>query len=134
MAEAIELRDVHVERLGVGPVLRQIHWTIHPGDAWAIIGANGSGKTTLAEVLLGRHRITAGSIHGLIEPSATRTTRANYPAGGIRLVSFKEESRLDETRSSSARTSKGFLVSGTRVTSSRTKFKKTISKYRRFTA
>ena len=39
----------------------------------------------------------------------------------------------NQTRSPSARTSKGFLIVGTGVTSSRTKFKKTIAKYLRFT-
>jgi len=89
----IEFQNVWVERLGVGTVLREIDWTIRPGDAWAVIGANGSGKTTLAEVLLGRHRISAGSIHGLPSPSAIRPGPGKQSVGSIRLVSFKEQSR-----------------------------------------
>jgi molybdate transport system ATP-binding protein len=59
---------------------RDLTWSINEGETWAVTGPIGSGKTALAEAVLGRHRLVAGS--------------AYRPAGAIRLVAFKEESRL----------------------------------------
>ncbi|WVQ84610.1 hypothetical protein IAT38_006765 [Cryptococcus sp. DSM 104549] len=40
---------------GTRPVLKDIKWTIKPGEKWHLIGANGSGKTTLLSIILGHH-------------------------------------------------------------------------------
>jgi len=50
----IELRDVNVTH-GGKPILRGIHWTVHAGERWAIVGPNGSGKTTLLSLICGDH-------------------------------------------------------------------------------
>jgi molybdate transport system ATP-binding protein len=34
-------------------VLKNVSWSLHPGDHWAVIGANGSGKSTLLRVIAG---------------------------------------------------------------------------------
>jgi len=48
-----------VERLSVAlagrPVLREISFTIEPGEFTGLIGSNGSGKTTLLRAILGIH-------------------------------------------------------------------------------
>jgi len=46
--------DVH--RLSVRrdtAILREVNWTVHPGEHWVILGANGSGKTSLLSALTG---------------------------------------------------------------------------------
>lgn len=34
-------------------ILRDINWTVHAGESWALLGPNGSGKTTLLSLILG---------------------------------------------------------------------------------
>ncbi|WVO18555.1 hypothetical protein L204_106274 [Cryptococcus depauperatus] len=40
---------------GTRPVLKDINWSIYPGEKWHLVGANGSGKTTLLSIILGHH-------------------------------------------------------------------------------
>ena len=41
--------SVHRDR----PILRNVDWTVRPGEHWALMGPNGGGKTTLLNALLG---------------------------------------------------------------------------------
>ena len=51
MSEAppLELIDVGVVREGQW-LLRDVTWTVGPGERWIVLGANGSGKTTLLRI------------------------------------------------------------------------------------
>jgi energy-coupling factor transporter ATP-binding protein EcfA2 len=44
------------------PLLKNIDFTLHPGECLAIVGANGAGKTTLLRHLMGRQRPSRGAI------------------------------------------------------------------------
>lgn len=44
-------------------LFKELSFTIHEGESWAILGASASGKTSLLETLLGKHPIVEGSIH-----------------------------------------------------------------------
>ncbi|KAF9811747.1 hypothetical protein IEO21_06470 [Rhodonia placenta] len=69
------------------PVLRDISWTIQPGEAWAILSAgHGSSKRTLFHALLGQRRIHPFPRHGLFPFLGQRD-----PAHHVRLVSFSRE-------------------------------------------
>jgi molybdate transport system ATP-binding protein len=46
------LRNVDVYRAG-SRVLRDINWTVLPGESWALTGDNGAGKSTLMALLAG---------------------------------------------------------------------------------
>ncbi|MFL5245571.1 MAG: ATP-binding cassette domain-containing protein [Gemmataceae bacterium] len=50
----IELRDVNVQ-YDTRQILRNVSWTIRPGERWALLGPNGSGKTTLLSLMCGDH-------------------------------------------------------------------------------
>lgn len=54
---AIEIRGVHIPRR-----LIDIHLTIRPGSAVALIGANGAGKSSLLHLLAGRLRARQGIV------------------------------------------------------------------------
>ncbi len=43
-------------------ILANIHWTMHRGEHWVILGANGSGKTSLLKALTGYMTPTRGEI------------------------------------------------------------------------
>jgi molybdate transport system ATP-binding protein len=47
----IEMKNTSVSYGGV-EVLRDITWTMKPGEHWAILGPNGAGKTTLLSLIL----------------------------------------------------------------------------------
>jgi subfamily B ATP-binding cassette protein MsbA len=48
---SVEFRDVSVD-LGGRPILRDVSFTVVPGEVVAIVGATGSGKSTIADLLL----------------------------------------------------------------------------------
>lgn len=35
------------------PVIRDLNWTLRPGEHWAVLGANGAGKSTLLSLIYG---------------------------------------------------------------------------------
>lgn len=49
-------------RAGLVPVLKDISFTVSPGEKLAILGRNGAGKSTLVRLISGAERPTAGSI------------------------------------------------------------------------
>ncbi|MFL5341347.1 MAG: ATP-binding cassette domain-containing protein [Gemmataceae bacterium] len=79
------LDRVTVNRPGGAAIFRDLSWTAHVGEAWAVVGPTGSGKTTLTDLLLGRRRPDAGTISW---------PRFDQPADAIRRVTFKEDSWL----------------------------------------
>jgi molybdate transport system ATP-binding protein len=48
----VRLRHIHLERAG-HRVLREVDWTVKPGERWLLAGANGSGKTQLLKLIAG---------------------------------------------------------------------------------
>jgi len=56
----LQIRNLSIERKF--PILRNVNWTVQPGENWVILGANGSGKTSLLNTLLGYLSETRGSI------------------------------------------------------------------------
>ena len=43
-------------------VLRDVTFTMHPGDKWGLVGANGVGKSTLVKIITGEVEPDAGSV------------------------------------------------------------------------
>ena len=60
-AELLRLDGVGV-RLGGREILRDVSFTIRPGEFTGLIGPNGAGKTTLLRVILGLQPATRGSV------------------------------------------------------------------------
>jgi zinc/manganese transport system ATP-binding protein len=65
-------------RLGGREILRDVSFTIRPGEFTGLIGPNGAGKTTLLRVILGLQDVTRGSV--LIDgaPRAPRDASIGY--------------------------------------------------------
>jgi len=66
--------------------LRDISWTIQPGQHWLITGANGSGKSALAAVLAGEGSRLSGTRSGSLAGSPDR----------VALVSYEKQAELIE--------------------------------------
>ena len=60
-AETIEIRNLSKTFDDV--VLKQIHFTVHAGDYFVLLGESGAGKSVLLETIAGLIEPTAGSIH-----------------------------------------------------------------------
>ena len=54
VAPLVEFRALNV-RYGEREVFRNLSWTVHSGEHWAVLGANGSGKTTLVNLISGEN-------------------------------------------------------------------------------
>jgi molybdate transport system ATP-binding protein len=48
--EVINMRNVTI-RYGNRTILKDLNWTVHNGDRWALSGQNGSGKSTLLSLV-----------------------------------------------------------------------------------
>jgi len=53
-APLVALRGVNVT-VGRCRILRDVNWTLHEGERWALRGPNGAGKTTLLNLIQGDH-------------------------------------------------------------------------------
>jgi len=71
VAPAVEITDASV-RFGPTQALRDLTWTVHPGQITALLGPNGAGKST-----------TMALISGLLEPNSGRVTVLGGPAGRL---------------------------------------------------
>ncbi|AHB48356.1 ABC transporter ATP-binding protein [Hyphomicrobium nitrativorans NL23] len=73
MTPLVDISHV-TKRYGAIEAVRDISFTLEPGQTVALVGHNGAGKTTLIKLMLGLIRPTEGSVHVLGE---------NPAAGGI---------------------------------------------------
>lgn len=80
-APLIETQGIAV-RYGAATILKDVDFSISPGEILTIVGPNGSGKSTLIRVLLGG-----------VQPSAGRVTRAKH----LRLGYVPQKLVLDPT-------------------------------------
>lgn len=60
-------------RDGVRPILDDVSFTLHPGDAIGICGHNGAGKSTLLKLIAGVDRPSSGKVH--------RSMSVSWPIG-----------------------------------------------------
>jgi len=56
-----QVRQLSIRR-GDTHILRDVNWTVRPGEHWIILGANGSGKTSLLKAITGYMTPTNGEI------------------------------------------------------------------------
>ncbi len=56
----VELKNLSITRSI--PILKNVNWTIRPGEHWAVLGANGSGKTSLLNALTAYMTVSDGEM------------------------------------------------------------------------
>ncbi len=66
------------------PVIRELNWTIHRGEHWAVLGANGSGKSTLLSMIYGDlHPALGGTIERAGLPRGARIEEWKHRVGWV---------------------------------------------------
>ncbi|MBI4847820.1 MAG: ABC transporter ATP-binding protein [Nitrospirae bacterium] len=83
--------------LGNKHVLRDINWTVRPGEHWAIIGLNGSGKTTLLKMINGYVFPSTGEMSVLGKPFGSYDWRELRREVGFISSSLQEIFYANET-------------------------------------
>ncbi|GAA2485720.1 metal ABC transporter ATP-binding protein [Actinocorallia cavernae] len=63
---------------GARTVWRDLDLDVRPGEFVAVLGPNGSGKTTLMKTLLGRQRLTSGTLRVLGRPAHEAGRQIGY--------------------------------------------------------
>ena len=66
------------------PALKNINWSIQPGQQWACLGPNGAGKTSLANVISNQAKHASGKI----------TRSEQLTTGGVAYVCFEQQKTL----------------------------------------
>ncbi|KAF8634670.1 hypothetical protein AX15_000771 [Amanita polypyramis BW_CC] len=77
------------------PVIQDLQWTVHDGEAWAIV-SSGSGKEAIFKTLLGHLRLLPPPASGLFpllsRPSSDATAPSRDPYSSVSFVSFRHHS------------------------------------------
>lgn len=80
MTSLVDISNV-TKRYGTIEAVRDISFTLEPGQTVALVGHNGAGKTTLIKLMLGLIRPTEGSVHVLGEDPAAGGVEARRRLG-----------------------------------------------------
>jgi iron complex transport system ATP-binding protein len=83
-------------RRGDATLVRDVSWTVRPGERWVVLGANGAGKTTLLQVAAGALRPTTGSVELLGESLAEADLDDLLPRVGWASASLADRLPADE--------------------------------------
>lgn len=100
MKEALIQADHLGVRYGSRYLLKDINWTIAPGEHWLVFGLNGSGKTTLVSILAGYGYFSEGTLSVFGSPYAeenilAKRKRIGFVSGSFFDRVYREESVLD---------------------------------------
>lgn len=72
------------------PALRDISFSMDPGQCVALLGRNGAGKTTLLRILAGLSRASKGEVRVFEHDSLDRTTRSKVGIIGHGIAIYDE--------------------------------------------
>jgi ATP-binding cassette subfamily F protein 3 len=90
---ALRLANVAISR-GASPLLKNIEWSVQPGERWGIVGINGAGKSTLLGAITGTVRMDEGQalVHSKIRVGYLKQSAVS---GSKRTVYQESKSEMD---------------------------------------
>lgn len=95
--EAIAVQNLE-KRYGDKSVVRDVSFSVHPGEVFGLLGPNGAGKTTTIECLVGLRSPSRGSIQVLgMNPGQDRREFAERVAIQPQSASLFQTLSVDET-------------------------------------
>lgn len=92
----LSVENVSVLR-GETSILRNVSWTVLPGEHWVILGSNGSGKTSLLRALTGYFFPSSGRVSLLGETFGNADWRELRERVGLVSAAVQQRIREDET-------------------------------------
>jgi ABC-2 type transport system ATP-binding protein len=75
MKSGVEVTDLRVVR-GGNEVLRDLSFSVGPGEVTGLLGPSGCGKTTLMRAIVGVQRLAGGTVTVFGEPAGSAALRA----------------------------------------------------------
>lgn len=82
MSAILTLQAVSVSRES-SEILKNVSWSVGPGERWVILGPNGAGKTTLLELVADWAAPTSGTVTVLGDNTTTESPEWIRPRVGI---------------------------------------------------
>ena len=99
MTPILAVENLTIHR-GGADLVRDIAWSVRPGEHWVILGANGSGKTSLLRALGGYLTPSSGKVHLLGETFGEADwrelrTRLGFVSASIAQLLHDEDTALE---------------------------------------
>ena len=94
---AVEAQDLW-KYYGDYPALREIRFSVHPGQCLALLGRNGAGKTTLLRILAGLSRPAKGELRIFGREARHADSRAAIGILGHGIALYDELSAIENLR------------------------------------
>jgi heme ABC exporter ATP-binding subunit CcmA len=80
------------------PALREVSFTVQPGECLALLGRNGAGKTTLLRILAGLSTPAKGAVRVFGRPARAAETRRTVGVLGHGIAVYDELSAFENLR------------------------------------
>ena len=86
----IQISDLSIA-IGAKVILKNVNWNIQKGEHWLLTGNRATGKTALSQMLVGKHRVAAGSRkYPFLGENPTFEARK----AAIQIISFRDTAKL----------------------------------------
>jgi ATP-binding cassette subfamily F protein 3 len=96
---ALRLANVAISR-GASPLLKNIEWSVNPGERWGIVGINGAGKSTLLGAITGTVRMDEGQafVHSKVRVGYLKQSAVSGSTSTVYEESRSEMTAIEDAR------------------------------------
>jgi ATP-binding cassette subfamily F protein 3 len=96
---SLRLANVAISR-GASPLLKNIEWSVNPGERWGIVGINGAGKSTLLGAITGTVRMDEGQalVHSKVRVGYLKQSAVSGSKSTVYEESRSEMTLIEDAR------------------------------------